>query len=144
MSEEEAEQSGKVVVHDVESAFCQLRLSNDDVTKKLLKSIEKARLLDSERVRDRFGTAIYISEISTGCKAALCTHYLPECVIDTIECGENARDAIVNFLSEGSIIFYYDDAEVGKMNDSGNIDVECDGVKIKSIREFNKHLEEEW
>lgn len=144
MREEEAEQSGKVIIHDVESAFCQLRLSNDDVTKQLLKSIEKASILDSERVIDRFGTAMYISEISTGCKAALCAYYLSNCIIDTIECGENARDAIVNFLNDGSIIFYYDDAEIGRMNDSGIIDVECDGINVKSIRELNRYLEEEW
>lgn len=132
----------KDVIHDVNEAFSNIRLEDDDVTSKLLGEIELGKYFNEERFVDRFGVPVYTSELSTGCKAALCVHYMPEKVIDLIECGTNARDAILKYCKEGNVIYYGMDTTVSDFEcENLEVDIELHGKNIKHIREFNDYFE---
>lgn len=60
------------VVRDVEEAFKGIRLVDDDVTRKVLNAIDNAEYSSEDTVIDRYGIRVYASQLSTGCKAALC------------------------------------------------------------------------
>lgn len=129
------------VVHDIEEAFRGIHLVSDDITRELLKYIEQAEFYDEFRVVDRFGTCIYTSEISTGCKAALCVHYLKDKIIDLRECGVNARDFIVLLCNEGNAIFYYADLTINQERLSETkVDICMNGRHFTDVLEFNKYL----
>lgn len=130
------------VITDVEEAFKSIRLRKDEITCNLLKYIEKAEYFDDSRVVDRFGTCIYTSEISTGCKAALCLHYLKDCIIDLRECGINARDYIVLLCNEGSAIFYFADLTVNQLLlPDKKISVSMDDKIFDDVVELNMYLQ---
>lgn len=93
------------VVNDVEKEFASLVLECTDKEKELVRIIEKGELLDSTAFIDRFGYKLYLSELSTGCKAALCVLNSIDKVICLDECGLNARDAIVLLCDAGAILF---------------------------------------
>ena len=93
------------VITDVEAAFGDVVLKDDETTKNLLYNIDKAKYLNEFYFIDRFGAKVSVLNLSTGCKAALCVHYLEVKIIDLKECGFNARDAILAFCKKGNIIY---------------------------------------
>lgn len=126
------------IIKDVEEGFLGLQLEDDNVTRRILKEIEQAEYYSPTRVTDRFGAQIYISELSTGCKAALCVQHYPDKVIDTIECGSNARDAIIRNCTKGHVIFYNNDRMIISNNKDVNI---CLKNKIfHSIEDLNDFM----
>jgi hypothetical protein len=109
---------------------------------KLLSEIEQATYYNEERFVDRFGVPVYISELSTGCKAALCVHYMPDKIIDLIECGTNARDAILKYCKNGSVIYYGMDTTVSDYGyENIEVDIDLHGRRINRISEFNDYFE---
>lgn len=93
-------------IKDIEAAFSKLKIVVDETTKQFVKEIDKGELIDANRFIDRFGTILYISELSTGCKAAFCTYFYPDKIVDLQECGRNARDAIFNYCENGRILLH--------------------------------------
>lgn len=91
---------------DIEAAFSQLIIYVDENIKRIVKAIDQGELIDSNRFKDRFGVNLYLSELSTGCKAAICTYFHPESIVDLQECGLNARDAIFNYCENGKILLH--------------------------------------
>lgn len=96
----------KADIIDVEAVFSQTLITVDDNVKNIVKAIDQGELIDSNRFIDRFGVSLYLSELSTGCKAAICTYFHPEDIVDLQECGLNARDAIFNYCENGRILLH--------------------------------------
>lgn len=96
----------KADIIDIDAAFSQLIVNVDENTKRMVKAIDLGELIDSNRFIDRFGVNLYLSELSTGCKAAICTYFHPEAIVDLQECGFNARDAIFNYCENGKILLH--------------------------------------
>lgn len=133
---------GDNIITNVEFAFSQLKIVDDPVVKTLMMEIDGAKFVDDVRCIDRFGTDIYVSNLSTGCKAAMCVYLLKDKVIDTIECGVNARDSIIRHCSEGSIIVY--DMDVNVTNDTGcneAISILYHGIQFNDLSTLNKYIE---
>jgi hypothetical protein len=126
------------IVHDVEEGFNEVLLRDDEATRNLLKYIDQAEYYDERRFVDRFGVCVYISELSTGCKAALCVHYLQDKIIDLIECGRNARDGIIKYCKDGAIIVY--DLSVSVTEYSGTISVEIHNKQIDNVKVLNNFI----
>lgn len=63
---------------DIESLFKQIRVSGTPAEKEVIEKIEQGKFNDSQSFIDRFGFKLYMSELSTGCKAALCVLNLPD------------------------------------------------------------------
>lgn len=132
------------VVRDVEEAFMGIHLVDDDVTRKVLNAIDNAKYSSEDTVIDRYGIRIYASQLSTGCKAALCVHYLKDKIIDLVECGYNARDAVILNCKEGNAIFYYRDLNVSwGLSEDVPISVSYENKEFYNTREFNAYIDEE-
>lgn len=100
----------KRIVWDAELEFANCRLTGGELEATILREIEKARYCDSYSFIDRFGYKLPISDLSTGCKAALLVG--GDAVISLYECGRNARDVILNYCSEGMVVLNGDTAPV--------------------------------
>ena len=131
----------KHVIRDVETAFEGIELVADEDTKKIIKNIDKAKFNGGNRFIDRFGAYVYISELSTGCKAALCVKYITNSVIDTVECGYNARDVIIKNCKEGNAIIYDDGITVAFDDTDRAVDVYIHGRNIKDVQELNEFID---
>lgn len=96
----------KADIVDIDAEFSKTLIKVDENIKNIVKAIDEGELVDSNKFIDRFGVSLYVSELSTGCKVAICTYYNPDFIVDTQECGLNARDAIFNYCENGKILLH--------------------------------------
>lgn len=94
------------VVRNVDEVFYNMAVKDTETNRKLIEQIEEGTYYDTVSYIDRFGIRSYYEDISIGCKVALSVAQNPDKIFDTVECGNNARDAIILNCKEGSIIFY--------------------------------------
>lgn len=127
------------VIDDVEEAFGTISLVDDEITRKILKYVEKGDFLSNTHYRDRFGCKLSLFDMSTGCKAALLVHYRQDAIIDTKECGLNARDAIIRYCINGNALFYEKGVSINMndINDVENVSIMYRGIFYRNIAEFN-------
>lgn len=129
------------IIRDIEADFCSIKLTKDEVTCSMLRDIEQAEYYDSTKFIDRFGLAVSVMNLSTGCKAALLVHYRPDCVVDFLECGNNARDAVIFNCKSGNMIFYERDTTVcNYKKETSVIDCFYKGKRYQSTVDFNSFL----
>ena len=64
-------------------------------------------VIDNETFIDRFGQSLYVSELSTGCKAVILALIKPNKLINFIEAGLNARDYAIENLKSGKVLIEY-------------------------------------
>lgn len=95
---------GMKYIENVEAVS--LVLQNTPLENTMLEVIEKGKYLSPSRFTDRFGDGLSVSEMSTGCKAALAVVHYPEYVINLDECGPNAIAAILTLCREGNVAIY--------------------------------------
>lgn len=126
------------VIRDIELAFNRVKLSGTEEEINLLRIIEQAEYNDATSFIDRFGYKLWTTELSSGCKAALCVSYYTNKIVDLIECSLNARDAIINFCSDGTIIIEDNSITIRKLVDNVNVDI--DGYKFSDIDEINYYI----
>lgn len=134
------------VLTNLEYEFTKLTLEDSELNRKLIREIEQGEYLDSSRFLDRFGTALYYSEMSTGCKGALVVVNNPEVQYDISECGWNARDAIIRHCRDGRILMPYPYLAVAfdeKNPKSMECDVFMDGFRFTDIVRLNYYLTDE-
>lgn len=130
---------GTDIVTDVEKEFSTLTIQGTNIDKILIEKIEKGRYNDSISYIDRFGYKLHIDDLSTGCKAALCVANLPNKIIDLIECGNNARDAIIRYCSNGNIIIRDNGLTISTINGT-ETRVTMNGLKFNNIDDLNKYI----
>lgn len=136
------EKPGLEIVNDVEKEFDTLKLKGTATEKRLIEKIEKGKWNDSDSYIDRFGFKLRISDMSTGCKAALCVANLPEKVINLRECGLNARDIIISLCENGKVLLPEPEVTIVDYSD-GNVHVQLDGYIFLTIKRLNRYLFEE-
>ena len=123
---------------DISREFAKIRIDDRPVVRKFLKILDKAEYHSPEDVLDRFGHLTDIHCLSSGCKAALLTVFRPYMITDLAECGENARDAILNFSPGGIILTSPFLTAVGY--DDPACDVCCNGYRFRNLLELNEYL----
>lgn len=134
--------NNKEYVKDVEEGFKKLRINETELNKKLIAKIDNAKWNDNHSFIDRFGFKLYMSELSTGCKAALLVNNMPEAIINTRECGLNARDMIISLCSEGNILMV--DNGITFMDFSEKeLQVKVDQYKFCTIDRLNDYIQNE-
>ena len=79
-------------LEDIEIADAKPEIVVNDAVKNIIKAVDAENM--ESTFEDRFGVRLYLSELSTGCKAAICVALMPDQMIDLQECGLNTRDAI--------------------------------------------------
>lgn len=109
--------AGTEVVEDVELAYAlldkPLRYGERPDVDSFLLTFNGGRLSDKgDRYIDKYGTAIYLSELSTGAKAGILTAVLgeiaPNKCVSTIECGRNVVQAIIEHIDSGNLLIEFD------------------------------------
>lgn len=131
------------IIRDVEREFEKIKLTGSEIEKILLEKIEEARYESEIAFIDRFGFKLYTSELSTGCKAALCVLYNQDKIVDLIECGLNARDAIIAYIPAGNILIRDNGVTIQSVDVTNDISVKTNEFEFSSIRELNRYIFDE-
>lgn len=126
------------LVHDVEEHFTRLKPSGTMLDRQLIQAVEEGRYLNYYSFIDRFGFKLRISELSTGCKAALCVANCPDKVIDLIECNMNAICCILRYATCGNVLIHDPYAVVGL--DDVPVDLMVFGTHFTSGSDYNKYM----
>lgn len=133
--------SDKEVLSDIEFAFKKVKLTGNVVERQILQLVEHASYHDKDSFIDRFGYKLHLSELSTGCKAALVVAHFPNQIVDLIECGFNARDVIISVCKDGFVLL--DDDGVTYEQYSDSIDVRVDEYEFSTVERLNRYIKEE-
>lgn len=127
-------------ITDIEALFKQIRIKGTEEEKAVISKIEQGKYNDDNSFIDRFGYKLYLSELSTGCKAALCVINKPDMQINLIECGINALDVILSTCKNGSIIMRERGVTIKDYSEDGRIEVELDGYLFTTVERLNYYL----
>ena len=127
---------------DVESEFLRIDIPDTELNRALIKDIEHGEYLDSTFFIDRFGSKLYLTDLSTSCKAALLVANTDKNV-DVQECGPAGVSAIVRLCHSGKITMM--DRGITIMFRGGNprdipVDVAIDGYHVKDMHTLNHYL----
>jgi hypothetical protein len=127
------------VVDNAELAFRNLDINWDETDNKLISEIDKGKLQGADFI-DRFGRNLPLDAISCGCKCALVVNHNPDKVINTIECGRNAIDAIIKYIKNGDVVWDYGGLTV-HYSKNAQIDVCIEGkFRITNLERLNYYL----
>lgn len=139
---------GMVVIEDMEKAFIcnRIKLSGTEEERAIIETIEEGAWRDTNRFEDRFGTLLYLTELSTGSKAALAIlNGESNEVYNLIECGSNAISAILNHCKRGSVLLEKNLREdiYSGFEDNGctDIHIRLGNYVFNSIDRLNYYLE---
>ena len=129
------------VINDVEKQFALFHLQCTDKEKELVQKIEQGNLINSTSFIDRFGYKLYLSELSTGCKAALCVLNSKDSVINLTECGLNARDIIISLCDTGAVLIDTNSATISNIySQEQNICVQVDHYLFTNVDRLNQYI----
>lgn len=139
------DQTDLPVEHDVEKLFIKTKIKDTELNRTLIEKIERGRYNDASTFIDRLGVKLYYDNLSTGCKAALCVANNPDKIVDTIECGHNARDAIIKYCREGKILYHSSGRTISSLGDSPDIaiDVVIGQYRFITLSRLNMYLHDE-
>lgn len=133
------------VVRNVHKEFDMLGLSGSSDEELFLNRLEKGKSIpgDSYAFIDRFGFKLAASNMSAGCKAAVCVLRNPDKLIDLTECGFNAVGMILAWCKKGNI---YLPKYMITFPDYSHEEVKiCLGDYVFStISRLNHYLDSEW
>lgn len=127
------------IIRDVEKEFAKIKLNGSEIERMLIQKIEQGAYNDEYSFIDRFGYKLYNTELSTGCKAALCVVNRPDLIIDLLECGMNARDIIIGLCKNGHVLIRENGVTIVDYFNKP-IDVKIDDYRITSIDRLNKYI----
>lgn len=133
----------KTSIIDIEALFSQIRLKGTFEEKTVISKIEQGKYNDETSFIDRYGYKLHLSELSTGCKAALCVLNKPNLQISLIECGINAIDVILTICKNGSVIMRERGITIKDYSEDGKIEVELDGYLFTTVERLNYYLFDE-
>jgi hypothetical protein len=131
---------------DIDMEFKEIvgSISGSDTNKRLIQKIDKGTYIDEDSFMDRFGYKLRMSDLSTGCKAALLVANT-SIMVDLQECGENAKSIIFNNCKSGNVMLWIDWPEIvtrqGKPEDEA--DIQCDGYRFRTISRYNYYMRNE-
>ena len=131
------------MVNDIEKEFSSLKLKCTDKEKQIVELIEQGELIDDHSFIDRYGYKLYTSELSTGCKAALCVVNNTSAILNLVECGLNARDVIISICNEGRVYIDYNNVTFVAYGEGKEIDVKLDGYLFTDLDRLNTYLQDE-
>lgn len=132
--------SNEMCTTDIEELFLKINLTGTLEERKVIELIEQGKYNDKISYIDRFGFKLHLSEMSNGCKAALCILHNPNKEINIAECGLNARDIILTTFHDGNVIIEDKDVTINDYSNNGVIDLCLDGYKFTEVNRLNFYL----
>lgn len=140
--EEESIDKEKELIMDVEQGFKKLKLKGTPLDKKIIDKIDKAKWNDNHSFIDRYGFKLYMSELSTGCKAALLVSNRTDAVVNLRECGLNALDIIISLCKKGNVLVA-DNGITFEDLFGCPIHVRLDQYEFTTIDRLNEYIQDE-
>lgn len=134
------DESESAPLTDIEALFKQIIVTGTAAEKEVISKIEQGRYNDENSFIDRFGYKLYMSELSTGCKAALCILNKPEMMINLAECGINALDVILTVCKNGNVIMRDRDVTIRDYSNDGEISILLDGHEFSTVKRLNYYI----
>ena len=131
-----------LIQKDVEQIFWNTKIADTNNINHFISSIDLGKYNDTNSFIDRFGTKLPITNLSTGCKAAICVELHPDIIIDLLECGLNAVDEIINFCENGKIIIR-DTGVTFRYLNNDKCNVKLDNYRFTSVLRLNKYIQDE-
>lgn len=131
---------GVEIIRDVENAFRKVNLTGSEKEKLIMREIDLAEYRDSNTFIDRYGVVLYYDMISTGCKGALVVLHNPDKAVDIVECGYNARDVIINYCTDGTILLEESSITIRKLTD--DICVGLNGHVFHDVKALNQYIQD--
>lgn len=128
------------IITDVELEFIRYKVPRNSLTAALISEIEQGTWFDDNTFLDRFGQKLPIGMLSTGCKAALLTAFLPTRVISMCEAGANAISSVIRNVQDGSITLVWDGIPFGGNSDTV-INITVFGNLFVTLGELNEYLD---
>lgn len=132
---------------NAEVEFNKIDVVDTPIIRKIMQDIDKAVYYNSDYFIDRFGAKIPISFLSTGCKAAIAIEILAmngvTKAFDTIECGINAKNAIIKNCRNGNILMRELGLTIPYSENDNDIDVKVGMYRFTTISRLNQYLFEE-
>ena len=128
-------------IDDVEAEFTKIKLdkdSNDMI--KILKDIENAKIYDSTSFIDRFNKKLRSSDLSTGCKAALCILKNPNKLVNTRGCGLNAISTIIQIIEDGYILMVDPQIYIPYTGKNPSINAVLDGYRFDNLDRLSSYI----
>lgn len=129
------------VIFDIESEFAKISLDLTFAERVLVKKIDGGNLIYKDSFIDQFGFKMRLSELSTGCKAALLVLHTDSWV-SLQECRTIARDSIIKYCKSGNILLPRRYTHVNDHRFNQTIDVVIGDRLFVSITELNRYLKE--
>lgn len=129
--------------NDIEELFSKVKINDINKIKEVIKLIEKGDLIDGYSFIDRFGYKLFLKELSTGCKAAICVIENPDRIINLIECGINARDVIVNKCEYGKVYIPSTGITFCDYKENKKVNIKLDNYAFTSIKRLNIYIQNE-
>lgn len=136
----------KPFIIDVDNEFELISIQGTPEQRALISEIDEGRYLDDQSFLDRFGVRLYLSYLSSGCKAGLLASCLPDKIVNGIECGHNARDSIIRTLHSGSIYLFYDGISIAYPDPNVDFPIDVclnDKIHFTSLERLNFYLDNE-
>ena len=127
-------------IENVEFAFSERKISFNDIDKKIVKTVERGELVDDKVFLDRFGYHLYLSEMSTGCKAGIITNHFPNYLVSLHECGINAKSAIIAFCKSGNILLEYPECGFIDYTEGETIDVSLEDHRFTRMSDLMYYI----
>ena len=126
---------------DIDGEFLGIKVSDTPTNRKIISSIEQGEYISPTFFKDRFGAKLFITELSTGCKAALLVAN-SNLEVDLQECGYNAVNYIIMNLDKGNIVLRDTGISIALMehSDLEPISVAIDGYHVKDLSTLNEYL----
>lgn len=91
------------LLRNVEIEFLRLKIEPVVEVTTLIKLIDKGEYIGGSTFKDRLGVTLYLSELSTGCKACICAYYNPTVWFSMEEAGLNAIGAALSVIENAKI-----------------------------------------
>lgn len=126
---------------DVEFEFKGIEITGTNTDRNIIKYIEDGEYLSKTAFIDRFGAKCYYDCMSTGCKAALLVANRPDKVVNCIECGSNALEAIILYCKDGEILVYGSTLDNVHLARNKEVDVELDGIHFTSSSKLDRYID---
>lgn len=135
-------------VFNVDGEFVKTEIKDINTAELMIKLIDKGTFHGGSTFTDRFGIELPITDLSTGCKAAILVNELRDRKILGFECGENAIGEIVKHYKYGNIIIYEPLSGIftsthDKNGKSVSIDARVDNYRFTSLDRLNYYFREE-
>lgn len=128
---------------DPDVMFGQVRLSGDDVERRMIEEIERGQYLDNVSFIDRFGFKVPRQFMSMGCKTAIAVHHFQNRVINCIEAGVNAIGRILLYCPDAHIILP-DVAGGFGCSKAASTKVQYGPYVFENAAYFSKYMEKDW